>query len=107
LEVVNFLSEVWNLRSLRFDDSQLRFVITNLEFEKSDVLKSFLILDFTSSQSVLENLDFLVKESKLIISSNELGTKNISLVDDVLVIFLELLDFFIRELDDCCQFLDF
>lgn len=82
-------------------------MITDLEFEKSDILKSFLILDLTSGQSVLENLDFLVKESELIISSNELGTKDISLVDDVLVIFLELLDFFIGELDDCCQFLDF
>jgi len=54
----------------------------------------------------LEDLDFLIKESKLIISSDKLGTKDISLIDDVLVIFLDLLNFFIRKLDDGSEFLN-
>jgi len=88
------------LRSLRLENSQFRFVISNLEFKKSDILESFLILDLTSGKSVLKDLNLLIKESQLIISSNELSTKNISFVDDILVILLDLLDFLVGELDD-------
>jgi hypothetical protein len=49
-------------------------MVTNLELEETDILKSFLILDFSSSKSGLQDLDLFVKKSKLIISSNELGT---------------------------------
>jgi len=49
LQVVDLLSEVRNLRSLRLDDSKLTLVVTNLELKKSDILQSFSILDFTSS----------------------------------------------------------
>jgi len=53
LQVVDLLSEVRNLRSLRLDDSKLTLVVTNLELKKSDILQSFSILDFTSSKSTL------------------------------------------------------
>jgi len=106
LQVVDFLSQVWNLRGLRLDNSQFTLVISNLELKESNILKSLLILDFTSSQSVLKNLDLFVKESQLIVSSDELSTKNISLVDNVLVVLLDLLNFFIRELDDGSEFLN-
>jgi len=81
-------------------------VISNLELKESNILKSLLILDFTSSQSVLKNLDLFVKESQLIVSSDELSTKDISLIDDVLVVLLDLLNFFVRELDDGSEFLN-
>jgi len=87
---------------LRLDDSKLTLVITNLEFQKSDILESLLILNLTSSKSVLKNLDLLVKKSQLIISSDELGSENISFVDDILVIFLQLFNLFIRLFDDIC-----
>jgi hypothetical protein len=94
------------LRSLRLDNSKLTLVITNFEFQKSDVLESLLILNLTSSKSVLKNLDLLVKKSQLIISSDQLGSENISFVDDVLVIFLQLFNLFIRLLDDVSQLLN-
>lgn len=92
---------------MRLDDSQLRFVVTNLELEKSNILKSFLVLNLTSGKSVLEDLDLLVKKSQLIISSDELSTKNISLIDNVAIVFLDLLNFIIRKLDDGSELLNF
>jgi len=92
LQIVDLLSEVGNLRSLRLDDSKLTLVVTNLELKQSDVLQSFSILDFTSGQSTLQDLDLFVKESQLVISSNELSTQDISFINDVLVILFELIN---------------
>jgi len=82
-------------------------VVTNFELEKSNILKSFLVLNLTSGKSVLEDLDLLVKKSQLIISSDELSTKNISLIDNVAIVFLDLLNFIIRKLDDGSELLNF
>lgn len=103
LQVVDLLSQVWDLRSLGLDDSQLGFVVSDFELKKSDILESLLILNFTSGESGLKNLDLLVKEGKLVVSSDELGTKDISLIDDVLEVLFEFLDFFIGLLDDVGQ----
>jgi len=89
LQVVDLLSQVWNLRSLRLHDSQFTLVVTNFEFQKSDILKSLLILNFTSSESRLKNLDLLVKKGELIISSNELSTEDISFINDALEVLLQ------------------
>jgi len=81
-------------------------VVSNLELEETDVLKSLLVLDFTSGKLALKNLDFFVEQSELIISSNELCTKNVSLVNDVLVVLLELFNILVGFLDDIGQLLD-
>ena len=75
-------------------------MVSNLELEQSDVFKSFLVLNLTSGKLRLKNFDLLVEQSELIISSNELRSQNVSLVDDVLVVFLELFDLFVGLLDD-------
>ena len=106
LEVVDLLSQIWDLRSLRLDDSQFTLVITNLELQKSDILESLLILNFTSCESALEDLDLFIEKSELIISSDKLGSKNISFVDHVLIIFLESLNFLLGFLDDVVEFLN-
>jgi hypothetical protein len=85
---------------LGLNNSELTLVVTNLEFEESDIFESLLILNFTSSKSTLKNLNLLIKKSKLVISSDELSSKNISLVDNTLIVFLELLNFIIGFLDD-------
>ena len=103
LQVVDFLSQVWDLGGLRFDDSEFGLVVTDLELEESDIFESLLVLDFTSGESGLKNLDLLVKKGELIVSSDELGTKNISLVDDILEVLLELFDLFVGLLDDVGQ----
>ena len=106
LEVVDLLSQIWDLRSLRLDDSQFTLVITNLELQKSNILESLLILNFTSCESALEDLDLFIEKSELIISSDKLGSKNISFVDHVLIIFLESLNFLLGFLDDVVEFLN-
>jgi hypothetical protein len=75
-------------------------MVTNLKLEKSDIFKSFLILNLTCGKLALKNLDFFIKESEFIISSNQLSTKNVSLVDGVLVGLLESFILIIRILDD-------
>ena len=82
-------------------------MITNLELKQSDIFKSLLVLNFTSGESTLKDLDLFVKKSQLIISSDKLSTKNISFIDDILEIFLEFLNFIIRFFDDEWEFLDF
>lgn len=106
LEVVDLLSQVWDLRGLRLHDSQLRLVVSDLELQKSNVLKSLLVLDFTSSESALEDLDLFVKEGELVVSSDELGSKDVSLVDDILVVLLQSFNLFLGFLDDVVQLLD-
>jgi len=91
---------------LRLDDSQFTLVITNLELQKSDILESLLILNFTSCESTLENLDLFIEKSELIISSDKLGSKNISFVDHVLIIFFESLNFLLGFLDDVVELLN-
>ncbi len=82
-------------------------MIANLELEQSDIFKSLLVLDLASSKSTLKDLNLFIKKSKLIVSSNKLGTKNISFIDYILIIFLEFFDFIIRFLDDEREFLNF
>lgn len=106
LKVVDLLSQVGDLRGLGLDNSELTLVISDLKLQKSDILESLLILDLTSSESTLKNLDLLIKKSELIISSNELSSKDISLVDHILVVFLQLLNFLVGFLDDVVQVLD-
>jgi len=82
-------------------------VVSNLELKETNVLKSFLVLHFTSSKLALENLDFLIKKSQLIVSSNQLSSEDISFIDDSLVILLELFNLFIGLLNNVGQLLDF
>mmetsp|Transcript_10297 Transcript_10297/g.15732 ORF Transcript_10297/g.15732 Transcript_10297/m.15732 type:complete len:538 (+) Transcript_10297:515-2128(+) len=106
LQVVDLLSQVGDLGGLRLDDSQLALVVTDLELEKADILETLLILDFTTGEGALEDLDLLVEEGELIVSTDELGAQDVSLVDDVLVVLLELLDLFVGLLDDVGEFGD-
>jgi hypothetical protein len=106
LQVIDLLSEVWNLGSLRLDDSKLTFVVSNLELKKSDIFKSLSVLDFTSGQGTLQDLDLFVEQSQLIISSDKLSSKDISLIDDVLEVFFESIDLILGFLHNVIQFLN-
>ena len=75
-----FLLELIDLRGLGLDDLQFAGQVADLELKESDVLKSLLILNFALGKSRLQDLDLLVEQSKLIISSDELSSENISLV---------------------------
>ena len=75
-----FLLELIDLRGLGLDDLQFACQVADLELKESDVLESLLILNLALGKSRLQDLDLLVKQSKLIISSNELCSENISLV---------------------------
>jgi hypothetical protein len=106
LEVVDFLPKVWNLSGLRLNDSEFTLVVANLKLKQSNVLQSFLILDLASGQLALKDLNLFVKKSQFIISSNKLGSKDVSLVNRILVGFLESFVFIISISDDIVQFLN-
>ena len=75
-----FLLQLVDLRGLGLDNLQFAGQIADLELKESDVLKSLLILNLALGKSRLQDLDLLVEQSKLIISSDELSSENISLV---------------------------
>lgn len=103
LEVEDLFPEVGNLLCLGFDDSELTLVVADLELEESNVLKSLLVLDFSSCEGALEDLDLFVKKGELVVSSDELGSEDVSLVDHALVVLLELLDFLVGLLNDVAK----
>jgi hypothetical protein len=59
-----------------------------------------LILHLTLSKSRLKDLDLFVKESKLIVSTDKLGSEDVTLIDDILVVLLELLMLFVSLLNN-------
>jgi hypothetical protein len=81
-------------------------MVSNLEFQKSDILNSLLILEFTFSQCGHKDLNLLVKKGKFVISSNQLSTKDISLSDSLLILFLGLVDVLSERVNNTGQFMD-
>jgi hypothetical protein len=59
-----------------------------------------LILHLTFCKSRLKDLNLFVKESKLIVSTDKLGSEDVSLIDDILVVLLELLMLFVSFLNN-------
>ena len=59
-----------------------------------------MILHLTLSKSRLKDLDLFVKESKLIVSTDKLGSEDVTLIDDILVVLLELLMLFVSLLNN-------
>jgi hypothetical protein len=57
-------------------------------------------LYFTLGKGWLKNLNLFVKKGKLIITTDKLSTKDITLIYNILVVFLQLLVFFVSLLDD-------
>lgn len=75
-----------NLSGLALLNLEFALELTDLVLEKLDVLETLSILNLSLSKSDLEDLDLLVEESQLVISSDELGSKDISHVLDLQVI---------------------
>ena len=106
LEIVNFFSQISNLRSLRFQNSKFLLLITNLEFKKTNIsnvlyTRPHLLLEY------FEEFYFLKQQSQPIISSDKLCTKNISLIDTVFVVFLNFIKLFSHLLNHITKFIDF
>jgi len=78
-ETEHFLLVLGDLRGLCFLNLELTLVLTDLVTEKFDIFESLVVLDLTLSESDLKNLDLLIEESKLIVSTDELSTEDISL----------------------------
>jgi len=92
MEREGFLLELFNLRGLGLDNLEFTSEITNLKLEEADIFEALGVLDLSLGKSALENLDLLIQEGKLIISSNELSSENISLV---LLVSIKLSEVFI------------
>lgn len=91
MEREGLLLKLVNLRGLGLNNLKFAGQVTDLELKESDVLESFLVLDFALRESRLQNLDLLVQQSKLIISSDKLRAKNIPLVLLVTIQFLQFI----------------
>ena len=87
-EAEDFLPEVVDLRGLALLDSQLTLQITDLELEQLDVLETLQVLDFTLGKRDLEDLDLLVQESQLVVSADELSSKDVPLDDGSLMLLV-------------------
>ena len=65
-------------------------MVTDLELKESNILESLLILQLTLGKSGLQDLDLLVKQSQLVISSDELSTQSVTLSHELLGLSLTL-----------------
>lgn len=100
LEVVNFLTEISYLGGLRFDNAQLALQVRYLEFEEADVFKAFLVLNFTLAEGGLKNFYLLVEQGEFIITTDQLSTKDISLIYHILIVLLQLFMFLMSFLNN-------
>ena len=75
------IPEVFNISNTLLKYSLLSAEFLDLKFQNSDILQSLIVLNLTLIESGLLYLDLLVQKSKLIITSHQLSTKNISLAD--------------------------
>ena len=103
LEIEDLFSQVRDLLVLGLNDPEFTLVVPNLEFKKSYILKPLLVLNFTTRQSALKDLDFFVEQRQLVVPSDQLSSKDVSFVDDALVVLLQLFDFVVGFLDDVAQ----
>jgi len=105
VQINDLLAKFVNLLGLRLNNTELALQISNRVVENLDVLKTLLVLVLTLAQSGLQDLDLLVKKRQFIITSDELGTENISLVDHLGDNLLLLLVLIVGFLDDVSEFL--
>jgi len=57
-------------------------------------------MTFHLGKGWLKNLNLFVKKGKLIITTDKLSNKDITLIDNILVVLLQLLVLFVSLLDD-------
>jgi len=100
LQIVYLLSKVSNLCGLRLDNTQLALEVGDLELEEADVLETLLILHLTLGESRLQDLDLFVEKRQLVVATNQLGAQDVTLIDHILVVLLQLLVLFMGFLDD-------
>jgi hypothetical protein len=100
LQIVYLLSEVSNLCGLRLDNTQLALEVGDLELEEADVLETLLILHLTLGESRLQDLDLFVEKRQFVVATDQLGAQDVTLIDHILVVLLQLLVLFMGFLDD-------
>ena len=100
LQIVYLLSEVSDLCGLRLDNTQLALEVGDLELEEADVLETLLILHLTLGESRLQDLDLFVEKSQFVVATDQLGAQDVTLIDHILVVLLQLLVLFMGFLDD-------
>jgi hypothetical protein len=81
-------------------DNKLSLEVGDLLPNLTNIVLLLLVVNLSFVESTFLDLDFFVKKSQLLVSFDQLGSQNISLVDDHLVIFLLLLFFRFRFAND-------
>ena len=100
LQIVYLLSEVSDLCGLRLDNTQLTLEVGDLELEEADVFETLLILHLTLGESRLQDLDLFVEKRQLVVATDQLRAQDVTLIDHILVVLLQLLVLFMGFLDD-------
>jgi len=90
LKKVYFSLQIWDALGLGLSVNQLSLKGGDLVDELLDLLLLLVIVDVTLVESGLLDLDLLVEVMELLISLDELGGEDISLIHDHFVVFLLL-----------------
>ena len=73
--------EVLDVGDPLLQDGVVTSEFLDLEFEDADVLQPLVVLDLALVQRRLLDLDLLVQQGELIVTSHQLGTQDVSLTD--------------------------
>ena len=93
MKEVDFTLQVGNTSSLKLRNNKLSLKLRNLLSNVKNIVQFLLVVDFSLFKGGLLDLNLLIEKSELFISLYKLCSKNISLIDDHLVV-LSLLLFF-------------
>ena len=93
LKQVDFSLQVRDTHGLILGDNELSLEVGYLFPNLTDIVLLLLIVNLALVEGTFLDLDFFVKEGKFLVSFDELGTQDISLIDDHFIIFLLLLFF--------------
>lgn len=107
MEIVYFVLEQSDFATLLNENLQFSLQVALLVIQQSSVRHPFSEGSFSSSQSGLLDFDLLIEECGLIVSANELGSKDISLGKNKLVFVLFVLPFGFKLFDAGVEFGNF
>jgi len=91
LKEIDFTFQVWDASSFELRYNQLSLKLRDLLSDVENIVQLLLVVDLSLLKCRLLDLNLLIEKSKLLISLDELGSENISFVDDHLIVLSLLL----------------
>ena len=107
LKVKNFIFVGWNTVAFFHEDFQLPFEVLFFIFQQFKVRQSLSEGSLSFGESGLLDLDLFIQQSRLIVSSDKLSTKDVSFGNDQLILIFSVLSLVFGLLDCVVKFGDF